>query len=139
MSSLGTLVVVGGPTASGKTRAAAILGKYFGTEVISADSRQFYKAMRIGTARPTEAELMGVPHHFLGHLVLHTTWSAGEFARAAEPVLQDLLGKHGIAILVGGSGLYIDALIKGLDPLPAGNGRLRELLQERFRADGLDE
>ncbi len=132
-----TLVIIGGPTASGKTRAAATLARSLGTEVISADSRQFYRAMRIGTARPTEAELLGVRHHFLGHLELEETWSAGHFAREAEPMLQDLLKTHGFAVLVGGSGLYIDALIKGLDPLPAGDARTRERLQERFREAGL--
>jgi tRNA dimethylallyltransferase len=132
-----TLVIIGGPTASGKTRAAATLARNLGTEVISADSRQFYRAMRIGTARPTEAELLGVRHHFLGHLELEDTWSAGHFAREAEPVLQDLLKAHGLAVLVGGSGLYIDALIKGLDPLPAGDARTRERLQERYRETGL--
>jgi len=132
-----TLVVIGGPTASGKTRAAATLAKHYGTEVISADSRQFYHAMRIGTARPLESELLGVEHHFLGHLELAEMWSAGAFARAAEPVLQETLAAHGIAVLVGGSGLYIDALLKGLDPLPASNGQMREKLQERFKKKGL--
>ncbi|HQW05474.1 MAG: tRNA (adenosine(37)-N6)-dimethylallyltransferase MiaA [Flavobacteriales bacterium] len=137
MSGKGTLVVVGGPTAAGKTPIAVSLAKHFGTEVISADSRQFYHAMRIGTARPTSAELQGVPHHFLGHLDLETTWSAGEFARAAEPVLQDLIHRNGHVILVGGSGLYIDALIKGLDPLHLSDPRIRTVLQERFREEGL--
>jgi tRNA dimethylallyltransferase len=132
-----TLVIIGGPTASGKTRAAATLARNLGTEVISADSRQFYRAMRIGTARPREAELLDVRHHFLGHLELEETWSAGHFAREAEPVLQELLKAHGLAVLVGGSGLYIDALIKGLDPLPAGDARTRERLQERYRETGL--
>jgi len=133
----GTLVVIGGPTASGKTNAAATLARHYGTEVISADSRQFYKAMRIGTARPGEEELLGVKHHFVGHLELEQTWSAGQFAREAEPVLQELLGEHGIAVLVGGSGLYIDALTKGLDPLPTSDPRLRERLQHRAVQHGL--
>lgn len=132
------LVVVGGPTASGKTRAAVQLARAIGTEVISADSRQFYHAMRIGTARPAGEELCGVPHHFLGHLALEETWSAGQFARAAEPVLQTILHQHGTAILVGGSGLYIDALLKGLDALPASDGKVRSRLQERLRHDGLE-
>lgn len=138
MNVRGTLVVIGGPTASGKTHAAAALAKHFGTEVISADSRQFYRDMRIGTARPSVDELLGVPHHFLGHLSIAQTWSAGAYARAAEPVLQYILTERGITILVGGSGLYVDALLKGLDPLPAGQTELRERLQERFKKDGLD-
>lgn len=132
------LIVIGGPTASGKTQAAAQLAKHYGTEVISADSRQFYRAMRIGTARPSGAELLGVRHHFLGHLELEDSWSAGHFAREAEPVLQELLASHGIAVLVGGSGLYIDALVKGMDPLPLSDPRLRERLQARQKQHGLE-
>lgn len=132
-----TLIVIGGPTASGKTQAAATLARHLGTEVISADSRQFYAAMRIGTARPFEEELLGVPHHFLGHLAIEETWSAGTFAREAEPVLQRILAEHGVAIMVGGSGLYIDALIKGLDPLPAGDPGLRAELQATLKKEGL--
>lgn len=130
--------MIGGPTASGKTHAAAAVAKHLGTEVISADSRQFYHAMRIGTARPSEAELLGVPHHFLGHLELDTTWSAGEFARQADRVLQDILRKRGTAVLTGGSGLYIDALCNGLDPLPVSDPDVRRQLQERFQREGLE-
>lgn len=133
----GTLIIIGGPTASGKTEAAVELATHLGTEVISADSRQFYRAMRIGTARPRDEELRGVKHHFLGHLEITETWSAGRFAREAEPVLQQLLEAHGRAVLVGGSGLYIDALIKGMDPLPLSDPRLREKLQARARQHGL--
>lgn len=139
MSAHGLLVVIGGPTASGKTKVAASVAKHFGTEVISGDSRQFYHAMRIGTARPLEDELLGVKHHFLGHLELNETWSAGEFARQAEPVLQDLLSKHGIAVLVGGSGLYLDALCNGLDPMPMVDHAVREKLQHRFQQQGLPD
>lgn len=139
MSTNGLLVVIGGPTASGKTKVAATVAKHYGTEVISGDSRQFYHAMRIGTARPQEAELLGVKHHFLGHLDLSETWSAGEFARQAEPVLQELLSKHGIAVLVGGSGLYLDALCNGLDPMPMVDHAVREKLQHRFQQHGLPD
>jgi tRNA dimethylallyltransferase len=132
-----TLIVIGGPTASGKTHVAASLAKQLNTEVISADSRQFYHVMRIGTARPDVPDLLGVKHHFLGHLDLDVTWSAGEFARHAEPVLQDLLDRHGIAVLVGGSGLYIDALCNGLDPLPASDPAIRERLQQQLEREGL--
>ncbi|MGB3869435.1 MAG: tRNA (adenosine(37)-N6)-dimethylallyltransferase MiaA [Flavobacteriales bacterium] len=139
MTSKGLLVVIGGPTASGKTKVAAMVAKHYGTEVISGDSRQFYKSMRIGTARPLDAELLGVKHHFLGHLDLSETWSAGEFARQAEPVLQELLSKHGIAVLVGGSGLYLDALCNGLDPMPMVDHAVREKLQHRFQQHGLPD
>ncbi|MFN3875494.1 MAG: tRNA (adenosine(37)-N6)-dimethylallyltransferase MiaA [Flavobacteriales bacterium] len=131
------LIIVGGPTASGKTEAAIALAKRFGTEVISADSRQFYRAMRIGTARPLEHELGGVRHHFIGHLEIAETWSAGRFALEAEPVLQRLLHRRGIAVLTGGSGLYIDAVAKGLDPLPTGDPLVREALRRRLAKQGL--
>jgi tRNA dimethylallyltransferase len=135
----GTLIIIGGPTASGKTAAAVAVAKALGTEVISADSRQFYRAMRIGTARPSESEMAGVEHHFIGQLELEDTWSAGHFAREAEPVLQHLLASTGTAVLVGGSGLYIDALIKGLDPLPVSDGTIRASLQERLATKGLSD
>lgn len=137
MSERPTLVVVGGPTASGKTKAAATLAQRLGTEVISADSRQFYRDMRIGTARPLEDELLGVKHHFLGHLGLEETWSAGAFARAAEPVLQDLLRRNGIAVMTGGSGLYIDAVLFGLDDMPPSDPTTRERLLQRAEQEGL--
>lgn len=134
---LPTLIVIGGPTASGKTHAAATLALHLGTEVISADSRQFYHAMRIGTARPGTDELLGVKHHFLGHLELEETWSAGEFARQAEPVLQDIHARHGTALLTGGSGLYIDALCNGLDPMPKSTPDVRTQLLEQLEHEGL--
>ncbi|HEY0978997.1 MAG TPA: tRNA (adenosine(37)-N6)-dimethylallyltransferase MiaA [Flavobacteriales bacterium] len=137
MSERPTLVVVGGPTASGKTNAAATLAQRLDTEVISADSRQFYRDLRIGTARPTAEELLGVKHHFLGHLGLEETWSAGAFARAAEPVLQDILGRKGIAVMTGGSGLYIDAVLFGLDDLPPLDPTIREGLIQRAAQEGL--
>ncbi len=133
-----TLIIICGPTASGKTHVAATLAKYFRAEVISADSRQFYKAMRIGTARPVDEELLGVPHHFLGHLDTQETWSAGAFARSAEPVLQDILDRTGLAVLVGGSGLYIDAVRCGLDTMPPGDPALRLRLQQRLEMEGID-
>lgn len=132
-----TLVVIGGPTASGKTAASVDLAQHLSTEVISADSRQFYRDMRIGTARPEEHELLGVKHHFLGHLGLEETWSAGAFARAAEPVIQELLRRNGIAVMTGGSGLYIDAVLFGLDDLPTVAPAIREGLVHRATHEGL--
>lgn len=134
----GTLIVVGGPTASGKSAAAVALAKHFGTEVVSADSRQFYHQLRIGAAPPTAEEMEGVPHHFVGHLGVEETMSAGGFARVAVRVIEDLLKEHGTAVLVGGSGLYIDAVLNGFDPMPLGDHRIRTELQERFRRDGLE-
>ncbi|MEO8069584.1 MAG: tRNA (adenosine(37)-N6)-dimethylallyltransferase MiaA [Flavobacteriales bacterium] len=134
----GILVVIGGPTASGKTAAAVHLAKHYGAEIVSADARQFYRALRIGAAIPTEAEMNGVPHHFVGHLDIAEAMSAGAFERAAVPLIEELLTAKGIALLVGGSGLYIDAVLNGLDQMPTGNIRIRTELQKRFREHGLD-
>ncbi len=135
---LGTLIVICGPTASGKTAAAVALAEHFNTEIVSADARQFYRALRIGAALPSAAELQQVPHHFVGNLDVSESMSSGAYERAAVPVIEELLGKRGIAVLVGGSGLYIDAVLHGFDPMPLGDNRIRTELQERFRKHGLD-
>ena len=134
---MGTLIVIGGPTASGKSRVAASMAKHFGTAVVNADARQFYHALRIGAALPTGEEMQGVPHHFVGHLEVTETMSAGAYERAAVPLITDLLREHGFAVLTGGSGLYIDAVLNGFDALPAGDATIRRELQERFQGDGL--
>jgi tRNA dimethylallyltransferase len=133
----GTLIAIGGPTASGKTALAVSLAKHFGAEVVNADARQFYHALRIGAALPTEEEMDGVPHHFVGHLPVEHTMSAGAFEKAAVPLLQELLAARGTAILVGGSGLYLRAVLNGLDELPLANEELRAVLNERLRTQGL--
>ena len=132
-----TVIVIGGPTASGKTAVAVQLAKQLGTEVISADSRQFYKDLPIGTGQPTGAERMGVKHHFIGHLPLDRSMSANEYAMEALPVLHDLLDRHGVAVVAGGSGLYIDALLFEFDALPPADKRLREKLTTGWQDIGI--
>ena len=134
----GPLIVVGGPTASGKTSVAVAIAKHYGTEVVSADARQFYHALCIGAAIPTAAEMQSVKHHFIGQLDVTETMSAGAFERAAVPMIEELLSAHGKVVLVGGSGLYIDAVLNGLDPMPLGDNRIRTELQDRFRKHGLE-
>jgi len=134
-----TLIVIGGPTASGKTRVAAEVAKALGTEVVSADARQFYRAMPIGTGQPTEAEMLGVPHHFIGHLEVEQAVSAQEYAHAALPVIEHLLDAHGVAVLTGGSGLYVDAVCFEFDALPPADKALREKLQRMDIAALQDE
>lgn len=133
----GELLIVGGPTASGKTRLAIDLALRLETEIISFDSRQFYKEMRIGTARPTDAELQQVNHHFIGHISVTEEYSAGRFAQDALTLLEHLFQKHRTVVLVGGSGLYLDALLYGFDPLPPAGAALRKELQDVFEAKGL--
>lgn len=131
MSVSSTLIAIGGPTSSGKTGLAIRLAKYFGAEVISADSRQFYTGMQIGTARPTVSELQGVPHHFLGFLSPDDDFSAGQFEKEGMALLNTLFAQHKVVILVGGSGLYLNALLEGIDDIPKDEA-IRETLNREF-------
>lgn len=130
-----TLIVIGGPTASGKTAAAIALAKNFDTEIISADARQFYRQMSIGTAKPTPEELAAAPHHLVGHLDVWQPYNAGAFERDAVQILDEIFAKKDFAIAVGGSGLYLRTLCFGIDNMPAVPAEIRErtdaLLQEK--------
>ncbi|CAH1000056.1 tRNA dimethylallyltransferase [Neolewinella maritima] len=112
------LIVIGGPTASGKTALAIQLAQHYGTEIISADSRQFYRELCIGNARPSEEELDAAPHHFIADRSVTAPLSAGAFADEALVRLADLHARHDVVIAVGGSGLYLRALCEGLDEFP---------------------
>ena len=133
----GRLIVIGGPTASGKTRLAIDVARHFQTEILSADSRQFYREMRIGNARPAPEELAAVPHHFVADRSLHAPLSAGRFAEAALAVLNDLFERHGTVVLVGGSGLYLRALCAGLDEFPEVTDEARARVQRLLETRGL--
>jgi tRNA dimethylallyltransferase len=108
----------------------------FNTEIISADSRQFYKELSIGTAKPSEDELKQAKHHFIDFTSINQEISAANFAKLAEPILQQLLLKNRCAVVVGGSGMFVDALINGLDEVPV-NERIRQELIELFQKNGL--
>lgn len=111
-----TLVVIAGPTAIGKTTLAIEVAKQLGAEIISADSRQFYREMNIGTAKPTRAELAQVPHHFVNNLSIHTkSYSAGRYEHEVLAFLEGYFKTHNIAVMVGGSGLFINAVCSGFD------------------------
>ncbi len=112
------LIVIGGPTASGKTSFAIEMARHFHTEIISCDSRQFYREMEIGTAKPTPEELTKVKHHFVNSLGISDDYSVGDFEKEAIALLNDLFQKHDVVILCGGSGLYIGAVCFGLDYFP---------------------
>lgn len=134
------LIVVGGPTASGKTALAIELARHYNTEIISGDSRQFYREMRIGNARPSEEELAAVPHHFVADRSVMEPLTAGRFAEKALGLLEMLFQKYETAILVGGSGLYLRALCEGLDefpPVTEGAGSRVEQLYGRQGLQGL--
>ena len=129
------LVSIVGPTGIGKTTMAIAVAKHFDTEIVSADSRQFYKEMTIGTAVPSAAELQEVPHHFIQHRSILEDYSVGDYERDAMKLLRQLFQTHDIVVLVGGSGLYADAVTKGLDDFPEIDKSIRlglnELLQEK--------
>jgi tRNA dimethylallyltransferase len=114
----GKVFIIQGPTASGKTSLAIQLAKTLKTEIISADSRQFYREMSIGTAKPTQDELSQVKHHFVHSHSIHQEVSASQFAKEAQPMLDQLLEQNGSAVIVGGSGMFMDALTLGLDDIP---------------------
>lgn len=130
------LIVVQGPTASGKTDLAIDLALKLNTEIISADSRQFYKELSIGTAKPNEQELNQVKHHFIDSFSIHDEITAAYFAKRAELILNNLLEKNDYAVLVGGSGMFVDALTDGLDDIPV-NRTIREKLTASFNELGL--
>jgi tRNA dimethylallyltransferase len=132
------LIVIGGPTASGKTSLAASLAKQLNTVVVSADSRQFYQEMSIGTAKPTLEEMQEVVHYFIGSHSIHNELTAASYATEANALLTNLFKTHNNVILVGGSGMYIDALCNGLHDIPA-SPELRNQLTEEWKTEGLDK
>jgi tRNA dimethylallyltransferase len=131
------LFVVVGPTAIGKTSLAIGLAKWLGCEILNADSRQVYRDMRIGTAQPTEAERAEVPHHFVDFLDVETLYSAGQFEKDALAWLDHWFSSHRTAVMVGGSGLYIKAVLDGLDDIPA-SVEIRTMLQQQLEESGID-
>lgn len=132
-----TLVVIVGPTGIGKTALAIALARHFSTEIISADSRQFFKEMEIGTAKPSPEELAAAPHHFIDSHSIETLFSTGDFEIQALQLLEELFKKQDLLIMVGGSGLYIDAVCNGLDDLPDTDLNIREKLKEQLEKEGI--
>lgn len=133
-----TLIVVVGPTAIGKTSLAIELAKHYQTEIISADSRQFFKEMSIGTAKPSDEELAAAPHHFINSHRITQLFSTGDFEIQALALIEKLFTKHHILVMVGGSGLYINAICNGLDDMPEIDLNIREQLNQQFAAEGIE-
>ena len=132
------LVSIVGPTAIGKTSLSIKLAQHFNTEIISADSRQFYKEMQIGTAAPTPTELASAKHHFIHHKSIEDNYNVGAFEKDAIHLLNSLFKNHNIIIMVGGSGLYVDAAIKGLDYFPEVDSTIRTQLNKQLEEQGLE-
>lgn len=133
-----TLLCILGPTAVGKTTTAIKLAQALNTEIISADSRQFFQEISIGTAKPSVEELTQAKHHFIGHLSIHQPYSAGDFERDALLKLDELFKQHDVVIAVGGSGLYVKALIDGLDDMPKADENLRNELNQLYAEQGIE-
>lgn len=133
-----TLIVIAGPTAIGKTALAITLAQHFITEIISADSRQFFKEMSIGTAKPHADELAAAKHHFIDSHSINTFFSTGDFEKQALGLLDEIFTRQDLAIMVGGSGLYLDAVTKGLDELPDTDMEIRARLNNLFETEGLE-
>ncbi|WP_299277769.1 tRNA (adenosine(37)-N6)-dimethylallyltransferase MiaA [uncultured Psychroserpens sp.] len=131
------LISIVGPTAIGKTALSIKLASHFNTEIISADSRQFYNEMQIGTAAPTPSELAAATHHFIKHLSVDHYYNVGAFEKDAIALLDKLHQKHKVVVMVGGSGLYVNAVTKGLDDLPKIDVATRTLLNTRYQNEGL--
>lgn len=133
-----TLIVVVGPTAIGKTALSIQLANTFDTSIISCDSRQFYKEMSIGTAVPEPKELAAAKHYFIQNISIYDSYNVGEFERDALKKLDELFKESPIQIMVGGSGLYVDAVLKGLDYFPEVPIKIREELTEKLHKEGLE-
>jgi tRNA dimethylallyltransferase len=132
------LIVIAGPTAIGKTALGADLAKEFRTDVISADSRQFFREMSIGTAKPSKAEMSDITHHFIGSHSISENYNVGKFESDVISLLDELFLDKDVVIMVGGSGLYIDAVCKGFDELPEADPMIREQIDALLLDKGIE-
>ncbi|SEB40029.1 tRNA dimethylallyltransferase [Tenacibaculum sp. MAR_2009_124] len=133
-----TLITIVGATAIGKTALSIKLAQHFGCEIISCDSRQFYKEMAIGTAVPNDNELAMAPHHFIQNRSISEDYNVGQFEKDALLKLDELFKKSPIQIMVGGSGLYVDAVLKGLDYFPDVDPEIRKNLSLKLESEGIN-
>jgi len=130
------LISIVGPTAIGKTALSIKLAQHFNCDIISCDSRQFFKEMTLGTAVPEPEELAAAPHHFIQNKSIHDEYSVGHFEREALEKLNQLFTQNNVVVMVGGSGLYVDAVLKGLDYFPSVDPKIRENLNKQLKEKG---
>lgn len=132
-----TLLILTGPTAVGKTDLSIKLAQTWNTEIISCDSRQMYREMSIGTAKPDNEQLEKIPHHLINNLSIHDYYSAYRFEQDVTRILEKLFLQHSLVIMTGGTGLYMDAIINGIDDIPDPDPIIRTKLKERIDSDGI--
>jgi tRNA dimethylallyltransferase len=135
---LNYLITIIGPTAIGKTALSIALAQHFGCDIISCDSRQFFKEMKIGTAVPSDIELAAATHHFIQNKSIFESYSVGDFEQEALAKLDELFQKNNIQIMVGGSGLYVEAVLKGFDDFPYIDDSVRETINTKFDSLGIE-
>ncbi|MGL5113017.1 MAG: tRNA (adenosine(37)-N6)-dimethylallyltransferase MiaA [Flavobacterium sp.] len=131
------LLTIVGPTAIGKTALSIVLAQHYNCAIVSCDSRQFYKEMRIGTAVPSEVELQSAPHHFIQNKSIFETYTVGDYEKEALSKIEELFSTHDFVVLVGGSGLYVDAVLNGFDTFPAIETGIRATIQQRYETGGI--
>lgn len=134
-----TLIVLVGPTGIGKTELSLQLAEKYHTSIVSADSRQLYADLKIGTAAPTAEEMRRVPHYLVGTLKLTDYYSAARYEEEAMAILEKLFQTNDTVILTGGSMMYVDAICKGIDDIPTIDAETREMMIQRYEAEGLDK
>ncbi|MBR0054958.1 MAG: tRNA (adenosine(37)-N6)-dimethylallyltransferase MiaA [Bacteroidales bacterium] len=133
-----TLLVIAGPTAVGKTQFAIETALQCESVVLSADSRQFYREMKIGTAAPSDEELATVKHYFIGNLSIHDYYSVSKYEQDVLQLLPSLFAQHNVVVMTGGSGLYIDAVCNGIDELPDPDPEIRQFVNDIYKNDGIE-
>ena len=138
MSTTKTVIIIAGPTAVGKTAVALSLANHFQTEIISADSRQCFKELKIGVARPSEEDLKKIPHHFIASHSIEENINAAYFEQYALQKANEIFQKHDIVVMVGGTGLYIKAFCEGLDEIPAIDETLRKNIINDYEQKGME-
>ena len=132
------LITIVGPTAIGKTALSISLAQHFKCEIISCDSRQFYKEMTVGTAVPSAEELASAPHHFIQNKSIFENYTVGDFEKEAIVILEELFSKNDFVVMVGGSGLYVDAVLKGFDEFPEIDSNIRTAVKSNYEKLGIE-
>ncbi|MGL2993762.1 tRNA (adenosine(37)-N6)-dimethylallyltransferase MiaA [Flavobacterium sp. TSSA_36] len=131
------LITIVGPTAIGKTALSIVLAQHFKCEIISCDSRQFFKEMSIGTAVPSPEELLSAPHHFIQNKSICENFTVGDYEKEALSKIDELFNTNDFVVLVGGSGLYVDAVLKGFDAFPEIDTTVRTAIQQQYEVEGI--